>query len=155
MEHMTLEDTRVMVFSRKLTAEIKETNLKTQMAELEEREKRLAYQQMWELVVAQKRLDDLQASRASEAQEVWRFLGQTDATLVPLSFTPVCTGFPVQEVGVVLPLLDSAGAKISRLEEAIGDELEAEGRMLAQAVVEHVMLCFHSWDPQISLEPVL
>jgi hypothetical protein len=31
-----------MVFSSELTAKIKETNLKTQAAELEEREKRLA-----------------------------------------------------------------------------------------------------------------
>jgi hypothetical protein len=38
---------------------IKETNLKTQAVELEEREKRLADQQMQELAVAQKRLDDL------------------------------------------------------------------------------------------------
>jgi hypothetical protein len=55
----------------------------------------------------------------------------------------------------VLLLLDLAGAKISRLEEAFGDQLEAEGRILAQAVVEHVVLCFHSRDPHISLEPVL
>jgi hypothetical protein len=50
--------------------------------------------QMQELAVAQKRLDDLQASRADEAQQVWSFMGQTDAVLVPLSFSPVCTGFP-------------------------------------------------------------
>jgi hypothetical protein len=74
---------------------------------------------------------------------------------VPLGFSPVCTRFPAQEVGAVLLLLDLAGAKISRLEEAFGDQLEAEGRILAQEVAEHVVLCFHSRDPQISLEPVL
>jgi hypothetical protein len=47
--------------------------------ELEEREKWLVDQQMQELAVTQKRLDDLLASRASEAQYVWRFLGQTNA----------------------------------------------------------------------------
>jgi hypothetical protein len=110
---------------------------------------------MQELAVTQKRLDDLLASRASEAQYVWRFLGQTNAALVPLGFSPVRTGFSLQEVGAVLPLLDSVGAKISWLEEAIDDQLEVEGHVLAQAVAEHVMLCFSHQDPQISLEPVL
>jgi hypothetical protein len=27
--------------------------------------------------------------------------------------------------------------------------------MLAQVVVEHMMMCFRSWDPQTSLEPVM
>jgi hypothetical protein len=42
MEQNTLEDARVPVFSRELTAEIKETNPKTLAVELEEREKQLA-----------------------------------------------------------------------------------------------------------------
>jgi hypothetical protein len=60
-------------------------------------------------------------------------------------------GVPAQEVGAVLPLLDSAGVKMSRLEEVVGARLEAEGRVLAQAMVEHMMMCFRSRDPQISL----
>jgi hypothetical protein len=93
-EQKILEDAHITVLSRELATVIKETNLKTQAVELEEREKRLADRQMRELAVAQKRLDDLQASRANEAQQVWSFMGQTDAVLVPLSFSPVCTGFP-------------------------------------------------------------
>jgi hypothetical protein len=42
------------------------------------------------------------------------------------------------EVGVVLPLLDSVGRKISQLEEAICSRLEEEGRALAQ-LVENVV----------------
>jgi hypothetical protein len=53
----------------------------------------------------------------------------------------------------VLPLLDSVGAKMSRLEEVVSGILE-EGRALAKAVAEHVLLCFRSRDPQVSLEPV-
>jgi hypothetical protein len=155
MEQNTLEDARAMVFSRELTAEIKETNPKTLAVELEEREKQLADRQMRELAVAQKRLDDLQASRAGDAQQVWRFLGQTDDALALLDFSPVRTGFLAQEVGTVLPFLDSVGAKISRLEEASSNQLEVEGRILAQAVMEHMVLCFRSRDPQISLEPML
>jgi hypothetical protein len=55
----------------------------------------------------------------------------------------------------VLPLLNLVGAMISLLEEVVGNQLEAKGRILVQAVVEHVVLCFHSRDPQILLELVL
>jgi hypothetical protein len=46
---------------------------------------------------------------------------------VPLAFSPLHFGLPPWEVGTVLPLLDSTGAKMSQLEEVIGGELEAEG----------------------------
>jgi hypothetical protein len=55
----------------------------------------------------------------------------------------------------VLLLLDLAGRKISQLEEAIGSHLEEEGRVLAQAVADHVLMCFQSRDPSISLEPAV
>jgi hypothetical protein len=64
----TLEDACVTVFFHELAIEIKETNLKTQVTELEEREKRRANRQMQELAIAQKRLADLQASCAGEAR---------------------------------------------------------------------------------------
>jgi hypothetical protein len=54
----------------------------------------------------------------------------------------------------VLPLLDSAGAKLSQVEEIIGGRLEDEGHALAEVVVEHVLLCFRIWDPHVSLEPM-
>jgi hypothetical protein len=59
------------------------------------------------------------------------------------------------EANVVLPLLDSAGRKISQLEEAIGNHLEEEGHALAQVVANHVLMCFRSRDPSISLEPIV
>jgi hypothetical protein len=59
------------------------------------------------------------------------------------------------KAGVVLPLLDSTGRKISQLEEAVGSHLEEEGRALAQAVADHVLMCFWSHDPSISLEPAV
>jgi hypothetical protein len=55
----------------------------------------------------------------------------------------------------VLPLLYSTGRKISQLEEAIGSRLEEEGCALAQAVADHVLMCFQSHDPSISLEPAV
>jgi hypothetical protein len=47
------------------------------------------------------------------------------------------------------------GRKISQLEEAVGSCLEEEGRTLAQVVADHVLMCFRSHDPCISLEPVV
>jgi hypothetical protein len=51
------------------------------------------------------------------------------------------------EAGVVLPLLDSVGRKISQLEEAISSRLEEEGHTLAQVVADHMLMCFRSCDP--------
>jgi hypothetical protein len=47
----------------------------------------------------------------------------------------------------VLPLLDTAGAKLSQVEEVIGGQLEEESHALAEAVAEHVLMCFRSQDP--------
>jgi hypothetical protein len=82
-------------------------------------------------------------------------LGRADAVLASFSFSPVQTGGAAPEGGVVVPLLDSAGVKISQLEDVVGSRIEEEGRALAQAVAEHVLMCFHSRDPAISLEPVV
>jgi hypothetical protein len=50
-------------------------------------------------------------------------LGQTETALVPLGFNPIRSREPVQEVSVTLPLLDSAGAKMMKLEEIVYDHL--------------------------------
>jgi hypothetical protein len=102
---------------------------------------------MPELVITQKGLEDLQASRAGDRQRVWSFLGQEDAALASFGFNPIRGGDVVPEVGVVLPFLDFAGRKISQLEEAVGYRLEEEGHTLAQAVADHVLMCFRSCDP--------
>jgi hypothetical protein len=81
-------------------------------------------------------LEELQAARAGEAQKVWDFLGQTEAALVPLGFSPLHVGVLVEEVSIVPPLLDSTGAKMLKLEEVGG------GRALAKAVAEYVPTCF-------------
>jgi hypothetical protein len=74
---------------------------------------------------------------------------------VPFRFSPLRSEVPVQEVSVEIPLLDSAGAKISELEDVIASRLEAEGHILAVVVTEHVLLCFHKQGPQASLELVV
>jgi hypothetical protein len=94
-------------------------------------------------------------ARAAEAQKVWDLLVWTEIALVPLSFSPLRSEEPVQEVGTVLPLPDSAGAKMLKLEEVICDQLEAEGHVLVEQVAEHVLTCFRRRDPAIYLDPVM
>jgi hypothetical protein len=74
---------------------------------------------------------------------------------VSFGFSPIQGGDAAPEPGVILPLLDSAGRKISQLEGAVGSCLEEEGRALAHAVAENVLMCFRSRDPTISLEPMV
>jgi hypothetical protein len=83
---------------------------------------------MQELVTTQKRLEDLQVSQTGEAQRVWHFLVQTETALVPLGFSSLRSGLPMQEVDAMLVLLDSARVKMSQLEDVIGSRLEGEGR---------------------------
>jgi hypothetical protein len=89
----------------------------------------------------QKGLEDLRASRAGDGQRVWSLLGQADAALASLGFSHIRGGDATPEAGVVLHLLDSAGRKISQLEEAVGSRLEEKGRALAQAVADHMLMC--------------
>jgi hypothetical protein len=77
-------------------------------------------------------------------QKVWDFLGQTETTLAPFGFSPFRSGDPIREVSIMLPMLGSAGAKMLTLEEVIGEMLEAEGRVLAEKVADHMLTCFRS-----------
>jgi hypothetical protein len=110
---------------------------------------------MQELAVAQKRLEDLQAVRVGEELKVWDFLGQAKFALVPFVFSPLRSRAPAQEDSAELPLLDSASAKMSMLEDVIASRLEAGGCIMTEAVAKHVLLCFRSHDPQVSLELVV
>jgi hypothetical protein len=70
---------------------------------------------------------------------------------VPLGFSPLHARDPVEEVTTMLPLLDSTGAKMVKLEEVSGNQLDVEGHTLARAVAEYVLTCFQSWDPRSPL----
>jgi hypothetical protein len=112
VDRKSLEDLRTEVLARELAVELKENNLNFRERELAGKEKWLAKRKPQVLADACKRLEELQATRVGEAQKVWDFLGQTETVLMPISFDPLCSRDPVQEVSAVLPLLDSTGAKI-------------------------------------------
>jgi hypothetical protein len=123
--------------------------------ELADKERRLAKKELQELATMRKMVEELKATWAVEAQKVWDFLGQTEAALAPLGFSPLCSEEPVREVTTVPPMLDSMGAKMLTLEEVVSEQLEAEGHVLAEKVAEHMLTCFESRDPNISLELVV
>jgi hypothetical protein len=150
-EREGLKDTRVQILARELDADAREAGLRDQEARLAA----AGGAADEELAVARKGLEDLQASHAGDAQRVWSFLGQADAVLTSFGFSPIRTGGAAPEGGVAVPLLDSAGVKISQREDAVDSCIEEEDHALAQALVEHVLMCFRSRDPAISLEPVV
>jgi hypothetical protein len=61
--------------------------------------------QLQDLATTRRRLEELRAARAGEAQKVWDFLGQTEAALVPLGFSSLRTGDPMEEVSIVIHFL--------------------------------------------------
>ena len=54
-----------------------------------------------------------------------------------------------------LPVLDSAAERLRHLDQTLRTRLEAEGREQCRVVVEHVLTCFRSHNPAISLAPVV
>jgi hypothetical protein len=134
--------------NRELTISSQEGALERHVIALTFKEKEIADKEKWlvdtwlqELATTRKMVEGLQAVKA---QNVWDFLGQTEMVLVPLSFSHVHSGEPSLVVSTVLPMLDSMGAKMLRLEEVIREQLEAEGCVLVENVAEHVLMCFWS-----------
>jgi hypothetical protein len=68
-EQKDFEDARASILACELTADVRKSALDTRVAEMIDREKRLAEQQMQELATAQKRLEDLQAIRAGKRRK--------------------------------------------------------------------------------------
>jgi hypothetical protein len=69
-EQRDFDDARASVLACELAANIREDVLDSRAVEVADRERRLAEQQMQELDVAQRWLEDLQAVRVGEAQKV-------------------------------------------------------------------------------------
>jgi hypothetical protein len=73
----------------------------------------------------------------------------------PPYFSSLRSREPIQEVSTALPLLDSTGAKMLKLEEVVCDQLETVGHILTEQVAEHVLMCLQSRDPDVSLDLVM
>jgi hypothetical protein len=71
----TLEADQKSLGDLKLVANLKANHLEFREKELVDRDKQLAVTQPRELATMQKRLEGLQAARATKVQKVWDFLG--------------------------------------------------------------------------------
>jgi hypothetical protein len=101
-EQWRMGELRVSLLAHKLDADLQANNLVSRPKELEDRERELADKEKWlakkqlrELAATSKRLEELLAVWVTEAQKVWDFLGQTETVLVPLGFSPLCSGKPI------------------------------------------------------------
>jgi hypothetical protein len=65
-EQKALEDARAQILTCELDVDARDTGLRNQEAQLAARERQLVEQQLQELVIAQKGLEDLRASRVGD-----------------------------------------------------------------------------------------
>jgi hypothetical protein len=85
---------------------------------------------------------------------VW-WVGEANPSLDALGLSPIQVTKAPPSLGAVLPALDSVAERLRRMESAVLDRLETEGRVVAWAIVEYILSCFRSHDPAIPLTSVL
>ena len=56
-------------------------------------------------------------------------------------------------IGHIALGFEEISRRLKALPRAMQELASREGRALAQAVAEHVLACYRSWDPNFSLEP--
>jgi hypothetical protein len=100
-------------------------------------------------------VEGLLAEQRAGAQWNTKWVSEASATLEPLGLSPIQVVEAPSSIGVVLLALDSATECLQRLESPLVARLKAEEWELARMVVDHVLTCFWSHDPTISLAPVL
>jgi hypothetical protein len=74
---------------------------------------------------------------------------------VPLGVSPIPVSKQSVSISDALPVLDSAADRLRRLDQILGTRLEDDGSRLNRAVIEYILTCFRSHDPDISLGPVI
>jgi septal ring factor EnvC (AmiA/AmiB activator) len=100
-------------------------------------------------------VEGLLAEQRTGVQQIAKWVDEASTTLEPLGVSPIQAAEAPSSIGSVLPALESAAERLQRLESTLVARLEAAGRELARIVVGHVLTCFRSHDPAISLTPVL
>ena len=104
---------------------------------------------------AQKTVEELRAEQRAGVQRIAAWAGEISTALVPLGLSPIQVPEPSSTLSDALPVLDSTVEQFRGLEPAIEAQLEAEGRQLCREVAEHILVCFRSHSPNLSLEPVV
>ncbi|KAJ1264671.1 hypothetical protein BS78_08G017900 [Paspalum vaginatum] len=141
------------------TLKIREDWVKSREAELADQEKQLlveraALEQLRKDAAQQAVAEDREQMRVG-LQRIADWAGEASSALVPLGLSPIQVTEPPSTFADALPVLDSAVEQLRRLDSMLGERLEAEGHELCRAVAEHLLVCFRSHDPAISLDPVI
>ena len=89
------------------------------------------------------------------AQRIPDWATEASLALVPLGMSPIQVEEPPASIADALPVLNSASDRLRCLEPVLAGQLEAEGHELVRMVAEHILTCFRSHDPAISLAPVV
>jgi hypothetical protein len=139
---------------RETAVKEEEDRLSTLRAYLEERNRSLAHR-LEVLKHQEAEVEGLLAEQRARTQRIAKWVGEASATLEPLGLCPIQVAEAPSSIGAILPALDSTAERLQRLESTLVACLEAEGRVLARMVVDHVLTYFRSHDPAISLAPVL
>jgi hypothetical protein len=69
--------------------------------------------------------------------------------------SPIQVAEPLALITDALLMLDITAECLRSLDQTLGACLEEEGRELCRVVVGHVLTCFRSHDPDISLAPII
>ncbi|KAJ1260069.1 hypothetical protein BS78_10G203500 [Paspalum vaginatum] len=141
------------------TLKVREDWVKSREAELADQERQLlaewaALEQLKQGAAQQAAVEDREQMRAG-LQRIADWAGEASSALVPLGLSPIQVTEPPSTIADAFPILDSAVERLRRLDSTLGERLEAEGRELCRLVVEHLLVCFRSHDPAISLDPVI
>jgi hypothetical protein len=100
-------------------------------------------------------VEGLLAEQRAGAQRIAKWVGEASTALEPLGLSPIQVAEAPSSIGAVLSALDSATERLQRLESTLVACLEAKVWELARMVVDHVLTCFWSHNPTISLTLVL
>ncbi|KAJ1296110.1 hypothetical protein BS78_01G273800 [Paspalum vaginatum] len=141
------------------TLKVREDWVKSREAELADQERQLlaeraALEKLKQGAAQQAAVEDQEQMRAG-LQHIADWAGEASSALVPLGLSPIRVTEPPSTIADAFPVLDSAVERLQRLDSTLGERLEAEGRELCRLVVEHLLVCFRSHDPAISLDPVI
>jgi hypothetical protein len=121
----------------------------------QEEESRSLSQRLQVLEHREAEVEGLLAEQCTGVQRIAKWVGEESTTLEPLGLSLIQVAEAPSSIGSILPALDSTAEHLQCLESTLVVRLESEGWELARMVVDHVLTCFWSHDPTISLTPVL
>jgi hypothetical protein len=100
-------------------------------------------------------VEGLLAEQRTGVQWIANWVDEASTALEPLGLSPIQVAEAPSSISSILPALESVAERLQRLESILVSRLESEGQELARIVLDHVLTCFRSHSPAISLTPIL